>query len=524
MSVLGLLGNIADAGVILDHSIKINTSLSADLSHLLVRGPNPLGALPGGDTHEVHGVNLLDGAALALDDEEVDDEASEEVAGGKDVTVAEVDGLGDEGGEEADAEVPGPVAGGGKTHGLGTVARGEDLGEDGPDDGAPGGSEAQDEDGREDDQGNASLGGVLGVLLVEREVADRGVDHEADKHQTGTSDEALATAIVLNNVEAEESGQEVDGVDDDLGDERVDLDGAEDDGAVVEEVVGTSQDLEHLQRAAEQEARQHAGSREHAGKLGDGAQLDVVLGAQLGLDVLDLGVDGIVVLTGTMDVAERLDSALPLAARKVVARRLREELDADTQADGPQESDAEDDAPGGRAVHLVLVGAVVEAGSQEDTHGDEQLVAADQGTADPRRSSLSLVHGDKEGEGTNAQTSDQTADGDLVPGHFRGDLDDEADDSNKGSDGDGGLAADLVSDGSGDQGTHESTDGQNGHNEAGADVAEVVLGHAGGGIDDGLASRVELGLAEAAQVVGHGQETRDGTGIVTEAVRRLFFS
>jgi hypothetical protein len=48
---------------------------------------------------------------LAFDDEEVDDERGDEVAGGEDVAVAEVDGFGDEGCEEGDEEVPEPVGG-----------------------------------------------------------------------------------------------------------------------------------------------------------------------------------------------------------------------------------------------------------------------------------------------------------------------------------------------------------------------------------------------------------------------------
>lgn len=92
-----------------------------------------MGALPRGDALEVHGVNLLEGSALTLDDEEVDEDGGDEVAPGEHVAVTEVDGLGDEGGEEADEEVPSPVAGGGEGHSLGAVAGREELGLDGPD-------------------------------------------------------------------------------------------------------------------------------------------------------------------------------------------------------------------------------------------------------------------------------------------------------------------------------------------------------------------------------------------------------
>jgi hypothetical protein len=72
---------------------------------VLALGRNPLGALAGRDVHDVHCVDLLEGAALCFTEEEVDDDGAEEVAGGEDVAVAVVDGAGDEGGEEGDEEV-----------------------------------------------------------------------------------------------------------------------------------------------------------------------------------------------------------------------------------------------------------------------------------------------------------------------------------------------------------------------------------------------------------------------------------
>lgn len=75
------------------HGLQINASCATDLRHLLRRGRLPLAALPRRDALEVHGVDLLDGPALALDDEEVDDDGSEKIASCKDVTVTEVNGL-----------------------------------------------------------------------------------------------------------------------------------------------------------------------------------------------------------------------------------------------------------------------------------------------------------------------------------------------------------------------------------------------------------------------------------------------
>lgn len=66
----------------------------------------PFGALPWLDVQDVHGVNFLEGAALVLTQEEVDDEGAGEVAGSEDVAVAVVDVGCDERSEEGDEEVP----------------------------------------------------------------------------------------------------------------------------------------------------------------------------------------------------------------------------------------------------------------------------------------------------------------------------------------------------------------------------------------------------------------------------------
>lgn len=65
----------------------------------------PLGALARRDVHDVHGVDLLEGAAARLAQEEVDDDGAEEVARREDVAVAVVDGARDEWGKEGDEEV-----------------------------------------------------------------------------------------------------------------------------------------------------------------------------------------------------------------------------------------------------------------------------------------------------------------------------------------------------------------------------------------------------------------------------------
>lgn len=89
--------------------------------------------LPRRHALNIHRINLLQRLALPFIQEEVHDNRGQEVAASKDVAVAEVDGARDEGGEEGDEEVPGPVAGGGEGHCCSAVTGGEDFGLDGPD-------------------------------------------------------------------------------------------------------------------------------------------------------------------------------------------------------------------------------------------------------------------------------------------------------------------------------------------------------------------------------------------------------
>ena len=78
----------------------------SDPRDLVRRRCDPLATLPRKYALNVHGVELLESPALAFNDEEVDYKATEEVASREDITVAEVNGGGDEGGEESEQKVP----------------------------------------------------------------------------------------------------------------------------------------------------------------------------------------------------------------------------------------------------------------------------------------------------------------------------------------------------------------------------------------------------------------------------------
>lgn len=104
--------------------------------HNALRG-HPGSTLPGLDVQHVHGVDFLEGAALGLVDEEIHDEDADEAATGEDVAVGIVDGAGDEGCEEGDEEVPGPVGGGCDSDADGAVAGWVELTADSPHDRTP---------------------------------------------------------------------------------------------------------------------------------------------------------------------------------------------------------------------------------------------------------------------------------------------------------------------------------------------------------------------------------------------------
>lgn len=178
-------------------------------------------ALPWSDLGNIHVVKLLQGAALTLDDEEEDHEDSHEETAGEDVSVSEVDLVGNLGCEVTDQEVPQPVGGSSQGHTLGTVLGWEKLGDDGPNHRAPGHGIGSDEETSDDNHTLSGLGSVLGGVDVEEEVANGRENHEHNEHPNGTKDEGLATAEVLNDVETTEGSTEVDSTKDTLSDETV---------------------------------------------------------------------------------------------------------------------------------------------------------------------------------------------------------------------------------------------------------------------------------------------------------------
>lgn len=219
-------------------------------------GGLPLGGCAGGGLLH-HLVDLLEGETLGLGDEEVRvDEGTgaegtpDEEHGGLHVALVGVDHVG---GDDGDDGVPEPVRGSGESDTTGSDGQREDLANDDPRTGSPGGGEEEDEDGDEGDLGVDGADVVsqhllafwvrgVEVSLVETDGHAHTSDDElADKHTEGTNDQDCAATESLDSPEGERSREDVDDGKDHGHKERV-LDGTgglEEGGRVVEDEVDT---------------------------------------------------------------------------------------------------------------------------------------------------------------------------------------------------------------------------------------------------------------------------------------------
>jgi len=313
---------------------------SVEVSNDALRG-FPAGGLPGLDVQDVHSVNLLKGTALGLVDEEEDDEDGSETAAGEDVTVTEVNGAVDEGSEEGDEEVPGPVGGGGNSHAGSTVTEGVHLTTDGPDNGTPGSGKTDNEEAGEDNHSNT--GRVRRGVGVQNLVTNGSPDHEANEHPGGTDHKTVAASIVLNNVQARQGHTEVDSAKDNLGNERVaQTDTLEDASSVVEDEVGTGQLLQRLQSDSKHSPVEHARTGENLVPRGIAS---VLLLVQLLLHIGHLLSNNAVVGGDTVELRHDVASLLNTAVAVGITRGLGQEESTDTQDQGPGETDTHGDTP-----------------------------------------------------------------------------------------------------------------------------------------------------------------------------------
>ena len=192
-----------------------------------------------------HAINLLKRQSLGLGDEEVRVDEAGKAEGspdeedlGLEVRVLLTDHVG---GDDGDDAVPEPVGGSRETDTTGADRDREDLTDDDPGSGTPGGGEEEDVDADKGDEGTDR------ALVVGEGGSDSADDELTDDHAESTPDEDGAATEALNGVEGDRGGDDVhDGEDHGHEEGVVDrAEGLEEDGRVVEDEVDTSPLLHH---------------------------------------------------------------------------------------------------------------------------------------------------------------------------------------------------------------------------------------------------------------------------------------
>ena len=233
-----------------------------------------------------------------------------------------------------------------------------------------------DEKTGEDNHSLTSTRGTLRVIVVKDKVTDGGEANEASKHEGSTNNQGLATTKVLNNIETTKGSTEVDSTQNDLGDEAVvDTSTLHDGGSVVEEVVGTGELLQRLEHHTQDDTEEHARGGQELVPF-----LVLALSLLLLTDLIEFLQDTGVVLRDTVELGQVATGLINTTLTEVETRRFGEEQHATTQGQSKDKGQAQGDTPLSGA--LDMLGTQVEEVGQEDTKGDKQLVATDDGTTD----------------------------------------------------------------------------------------------------------------------------------------------
>lgn len=497
-SALVVTGNLLASTVAEVHVVGAGEFV---LNHLR----SPLAGLAWWNMDEVHGVNLLNGAASGLDEEKVDNSGSSQVTSGKDVTVVVADGAGDVWREEGEEEVPSPVGSGSESQSVRAITVWEHLGVDSPNHWSPSRGESDNEETGEDNENGSELLGIIRSLgsWSELLVSDGGEDQEAHGHPERTKDKALAATEMLNEVETEESRSDVDTTENHGGDERVlDTHTGENGGTIVEEVVGTGKLLQHLETHGKSNTVSHTWASED---LVPGVV--TLSGDNVLIDLGSLEGNSAVIDWNSVETGHGLKSASVLASADIETWRLWHEDHSDDENDTPEPSDGHWNAVG--AGVLAGLGSKVDCRGGEDTDGDEQLVRADDGTTDVLWSRLGHVEWDDDGKGTDTKTGDPSSHGNTNPLSWTdGDLNDNADREDQSPEWNGALASDLVGEWTGAESTNKSTDREKSDDQTRSDVGPVVFA-------------VWLLLSEALLEVVHLEETGNLSSIITEDKTRV---
>ena len=316
-----------------------------------------------------------------------------------------------------------PVGGSGDGNTTRADRKREDLANDDPGTRAPRAGKEEDEDGDEGDLGVdggvvhcASIASGVDEGLVEADGdTDDGNEELTDQHAKGTPDEQRTTTPLLNGVEGDRGGADIDEGEDQRDQEGV-ADGAsgrQERSRVVEDEVDTSPLLHHLERSSKNGLAQvGVGLPDRAAEAVGPALVpatsrnDGALVLLVGNDLGKLRLDVLAVLGLASQLGESGLGLGDVLALDVVPGRFRKACN----------TTAEDETPGelngnGNAV-LATVGtvldAVVHAGSDEETQSDGKLVSSDQGTTNLLGANFGHVQNDNGGLETDTDTSNET--------------------------------------------------------------------------------------------------------------------
>lgn len=164
-------------------------------------------------------------------------------------------------------------------------------------------------------------------------MADEGVDEQAQEHPCRTAHHCHTTTNILDDPEATNSGDDVDGAKNDRSDVRVlQTGGAKDDSAVVEKVVGASELLTGLEDHTEEGAVQHTRTSED---LVPGMITASFLSSKLLLNLADLVVDESTVGVDTVETSHVGTSLVNAAHTVGVTGRFGQKENRAAQNDGP---------------------------------------------------------------------------------------------------------------------------------------------------------------------------------------------
>lgn len=348
-----------------------------------------------------HPVNLLKRETLGLGNEEVrvHQAGSAETTPDKEdrglhVTVVSADHVRSNDGNDG---VPEPVGGSGQSNTAGTNGDREDLANENPGTRTPGRGEEEDVDGDQGDLGIDS-GDVVGdsataairVGLVETgSNTDNGDDELADEHTEGTEDEKRTTTVLLNSVERERSGEDVDKGENERHQEGVadSTGGLQEGGGEVEDEVNTSPLLHHLKRGTENGAAQiglllpertseAVLPASEPASIGDGVALVFLVGNNLS----DFGFDVFRITGLATKFAKSSDSIIDTALLDVVTRRVGKEQETDTKNNSPDVLKSNGNTVGSGVV--AVLGTIDDARGQQQTNGNAELVATNESATD----------------------------------------------------------------------------------------------------------------------------------------------